>query len=88
MKMELTSHHHLEEFGKSQKERGDTSPYALLISQNPCPWNPSWLSNVCATTEDAESEWLARDDPETNFIIIKSETASHVAEQFSWVPSV
>jgi len=56
MKVELTSHHHLEEFGKSQKERGDTSPYALLISQNPSPWNPSRLSNVCATTEDAESE--------------------------------
>ena len=30
--------------------------------------------------------WLAKDNPETNPITIKPETASHVAEQFSWVP--
>ena len=33
-----------------------------------------------------ELEWLAKDNPETNPITIQSETASHVAEQFSWVP--
>ena len=32
------------------------------------------------------ARWLARDNPETNPITIKPETASHVAEQFSWVP--
>ena len=30
--------------------------------------------------------WLAKDNPETNPITIKPETASHVAELFSWVP--
>ena len=33
-----------------------------------------------------ELEWLAKDHPETNPITIKPETASHAAEQFSWVP--
>ena len=83
--MELTSHHYLEEFGKGQKERGNSLD-ALPISQNPSSWNPSWLSNACTTMKDAESEWLARDDPETNLIIIKPETASHMAEQF-WFAS-
>ena len=32
-----------------------------------------------------ESEWLARDSPETNSITIKPDIASHAAEQFSWV---
>ena len=32
------------------------------------------------------SEWLARNNLETNPITIKPETASHMAEQFSWVP--
>ena len=40
----------------------------------------------CATRKDSESKWLAKDNPETNPINIKPETASHVAEQFSWVP--
>ena len=30
--------------------------------------------------------WLAKDNPETNPITIKPETASHIAELFSWVP--
>ena len=38
-----------------------------------------------ATRKDPESEWWARDNPETNPITIKPETASHVAEQSSWV---
>ena len=33
-----------------------------------------------------ESEWPAKDHLETNPITIKPRTASHVAEQFSWVP--
>ena len=33
-----------------------------------------------------ELEWLAKDHPETNPITIKPETASHAAEQLSWVP--
>ena len=32
------------------------------------------------------TQWLAKDNPETNPINIKSETMSHIAEQFSWVP--
>ena len=34
-----------------------------------------------------ESEWLARDNLEMNPITIKPVTASHKAEQSSWVPS-
>ena len=68
------------------KEREDTSPYVLPTSQNPSHWNSSWLSNVCTTKKDTESDWLARDNPETNLITIKPKTTSHVAEQFSWVP--
>ena len=68
-----------------KKERGDASSYALRSSQNPL-WNPSWLSNACTTRKNPESEWLARDNLETNPITIKSKTARHVAEQCSWVP--
>ena len=32
------------------------------------------------------SEWLVKDNPETNPISIKPKTASHVTELFSWVP--
>ena len=84
--MELTSYHQPEEFGKGQKEREDASPYVLPTSQNPFCWNPSWLSNVHATRKDPESEWLARDNRQTNPITIKPETVSHMAEQFSCVP--
>ena len=83
---ELTSYHQPEEFRKGQKERGDTSPYVLPTSQNPPRWNPSWLSDVHTTRKDPESQRLARDNPETHPITIKTETVSHVAEQFSWVP--
>ena len=84
--VELTRYHQPEEFGKSQKERGNTSSYVLLTSQNPSCWNPSWLSNADVTSKDLESEWLARDNMETNSITIKPQTVSHVVEQFSWVP--
>ena len=55
------------EFGKGQKE---TSPTTFQ--------NPSWLSNICDTRKDPEWEWLVRDNVETNLIVIKPETVSHV----------
>ena len=56
-------YHQLEDFGKGQKERGDTSPCILPTSQNPSCWNPSRLSNVYTTRKDPESEGLAKDFP-------------------------
>ena len=55
-------------------------------SQNPSLWHPSWLNKACTTRKDSESEWLAKDNLETNPITIKPETKSHVTELFSWVP--
>ena len=67
-----------------ERSKGDiTCP---TTSQNPPRWHRCWLSNTCATRKGPESEWLARDDPETNPIATKPETASHVAEQSTWVP--
>ena len=40
----------------------------------------------CTARKGSESEWLAKDNLETNPITIKPETASHVAELFSWAP--
>ena len=68
------------------QERSKSDTTCLTTSQNPSCWHPSWMSNACATRKDSESEWLAKDNPETNPIIISPETASHVAEQFSRVP--
>ena len=70
--------------GVRERSKGDTA--CPSTSQNPSPWYPSWLSDVCATRKDSELEGLAKDHPETNPITIKPETASHKAEQFSWVP--
>ena len=67
-----------------ERPKGDT--VCRTTSQNPSLWQPSWLSNVYTTRKDSESEWLAKDNPETNPINIKPETVSHVAAQFSWVP--
>ena len=47
--------HQPEEFGKSLKERGDASSYVPPTSQNPAHWNPSWLSDTCATRKNPES---------------------------------
>ena len=66
-----------------ERSKGDTT--YPTTSQNPL-WHPSWLNKACSTRKDSESEWLVKDHPETNPITIKPETASHVAEQFSWVP--
>ena len=67
-----------------ERSKGDTT--CPTTSQNPPRWHPSWLSNACTTRKDSESEWLAKDNPETNPTTIKPKTVSHVAEQFSWVP--
>jgi len=67
-----------------ERSKGDTT--CRTTSQNPSCWHPSWMSNACATRKDSESEWLAKDKPETNLITINPKTVSHVAEQFSWVP--
>ena len=51
---ELRSYQQLQEFGKGQKETGDTGPYVLPASQNPC-WE-SILLDACTTRKDSESE--------------------------------
>ena len=79
--METTSYYQPEECGRCQKE----SPCVLPTSQNSPCWNLPWLSEWCTTRKHPESEWLAGDNSETNLITIKPYTASHVAEQFSWV---
>ena len=67
-----------------ERSKGETT--CLTTFQNPSLWHPSWLNKACTTRKDSESQWLAKDNPETNPITIKPETASHVREQFSWVP--
>ena len=67
-----------------ERSKGDTT--CPSTSQNSSCQHPSWLSDACATRKDSELERLAKDHPETNPITIKSETVSHAAEQFSWVP--
>ena len=67
-----------------ERSKGGTT--CLTTSQNPSLWHPSWLNKACTTRKDSESEWLAKDNPETNPIIVKLETVSHLAELFSWVP--
>ena len=67
-----------------QRSKGDTM--CPSTSQNPSHWHPSWLNKACTTRKDSESEWLSKDNAETNPITIRPQTASHMAEQFSWVP--
>ena len=67
-----------------ERSKGDTT--CLTTSQNPSCWHPSWLNKACTTRKGSESEWLAKNNPKTNPITIKPETASHVTELFSWVP--
>ena len=54
--VKLRSYHQPEELRKGQKERGDSSPYVLPMSQNPLRWNPSGLSEAQLTRKDPESE--------------------------------
>ena len=71
--------------GRAQEtSKEDTT--CLTASQNPSLWHPSWLNKVCTTRKDSESESLAKDNRETNPITVKPETASYMAELFSWVP--
>ena len=73
-------------------ERGKKEAYVLPTSQKPSCWTPSWLRGEHIPRKDPESpnigqaRWLARDNPETNRIVIKPESASYMSEQFSWVP--
>ena len=66
-----------------ERSKGDTT--CLTTSQNPSLWHPYWLDKACTPRKDSELELLAKDNPETNPSAIKPETASHVAELFSWV---
>ena len=68
-----------------ERSKGDTT--CPTTSQNPSLWHPSWLNKLFTIRKNSESEWLAKDNPETNPITIKPETVNQAAEQFSWVPS-
>ena len=70
----------------SKGERRHRSVCPTNLPESFSLWNPSWLSDACATRKGSESERLARDNPETNPIPIKPNISSHVAEQFSCVP--
>ena len=67
-----------------ERSKGDTT--CPTTSQHPSLWHPSWLNKACTTRKDSESEWLAKENLETNPITIKPKTASHVTELFTWVP--
>ena len=73
---ELISHHQPEEFGTGLKETPCVRPLASI--------RLAWA--MCAPPGKTELEWLAKNHLETNPNTIKRETASHMAEQFSWVP--
>ena len=62
--------------GLSQTRWGQTLDWML-----PCTERKAMLN-----TTKKDSEWFVKDKQETNPINIKPETASHVAEHFSWVP--
>ena len=72
-------------------EGEDASPSVLSTSQNPLRWGTHLGWEICIPPGRTLSQtmgqrrWLARHNLETNPITIKSEAASHVAEQFSWV---
>ena len=71
--MELTSYPPIR--GIWERSKGDAT--CLTTSQNPSHWHPSWLSDMCITMKDPESEWLARDYLETNPITIKPKAELH-----------
>ena len=80
---EITSYHQAELFRKDHKERGAASSYVLPTFQNPCGWNPfDWAMPV--PLGKTRSEWLARDNPESNHTTIKPKTVSYMAEQSFW----
>ena len=53
------------------QERSKWDTTCLTTSQNSPIWHPSLLNKVCTTRKDSESEWLAKDNLETNPITIK-----------------
>ena len=68
---ELISCHQQGEFRKGQKVTPGVQPPPRIPH-----WYPSWLSKVWTTKKDAESEWLAKDNPETNPITMKPEAVA------------
>ena len=66
-----------------ERSKGDTT--CPTTSQNPPCIHLGWTRHA-SPGRTLESEWLAKDNLETNPNTIKPETASHVVEQFSWVP--
>ena len=54
-----------------ERSKGDTT--CPTTSQNPSCWHPSWLNKARTTRKDSESEWIAKDNPETSPITIKPE---------------
>ena len=65
-----------------ERSKGDTT--CPTTSQNPSCWHPSWLKEACITRKDSESEWLAKDNPETNPIPMKPGATWQSCS--SWVP--
>ena len=57
-----------------ERSKGDIT--CQTTSQNPSLWHPSWPNKACTTRKDSESEWLAKDNLETNPITIKPKTAA------------
>ena len=54
-----------------ERSKGDT--ICPTTFQNPSYQHSSWLSNACTTSKDSKSEWLAKDNPQTNPITIKTQ---------------
>ena len=63
-----------------ERSKGDTT--CPTTSQNPPLRHPSWLNKACATRKGFGSEWLAKDNLETNPILINP----RLQAMFSWVP--
>ena len=78
--MEIISYHLPEEFREGQKERPHVLPPPRILAGVHLGWA------IRAPPGRTESEWLAKDDLETNPTTIKPKTVSHVAELFSWFP--
>ena len=72
--MELISHHQLEEF-RIVQESSKIDTTCPTTSQYPHLWHPSWLKRCAPPGRTLESEWLAKNNLETNLILIKPKTA-------------
>ena len=68
------------------KEGGDDQPPRILRTGIHLGWEMCAPPERTLSQTMGQARWLARDNPETNPITIESETESHLAEQFSWVP--